>query len=73
MITENQKLAASLLHDIMCKASHIDGCSWDYENWDGPNNGTRIRYLDKVKVIIKDCGEENTIKVLQSLKKAKVY
>ncbi len=41
---------ADLLHELMCRHNHTDGCGWYYEIQDGHHNWTgseHKRYLDR--------------------------
>ena len=44
--------AAELLHYTFCHASHVDVCSWEYENWTSVGtHSERIRWLYKVEYL----------------------
>ena len=37
---------AELLHSKQCRWNHIDGCGWEYENWENPGHA-RQEYREK--------------------------
>ena len=68
-LPEAYKLA-EVLHSKLCHWNHIDGCGWDYENWDnvkGGDSGSRGRYLEKSINIINKVGYETALKVIKEL------
>lgn len=42
---------AEALHNKLCHANHIDGCGWDYSNWNNPCY-TRMSYLAKAEALM---------------------
>ncbi len=51
---DNQMLA-DLMHGRMCHSNHIDGCSWEYENWNSirtHEKPTKTRYLDRATKVL---------------------
>jgi len=43
-LPENYKLAEKI-HSKTCSWNHTDGCSWEYENWDGKLRQCRSHYV----------------------------
>ena len=42
---------AEAIHAKECHYSHIDGCSWEYDNWNS-TSGPRPRYLKKAMSLL---------------------
>lgn len=43
--------AAEELHNLLCRANHIDACGWFYEAWESPG-WARKDYLSRIKKMI---------------------
>lgn len=56
---------ATLIHSKKCRLSHIDQCSWYYENWDDPSR-TRAVYLEKAYKML-DITNAETIRLIISI------
>jgi len=75
VLPEEYKLAITL-HSLLCHWNHTDGCSWEYEKYEGPNkdinwNGhAHAEYLRKSRKILSFCNcnkisPEDAIKILE--------
>ena len=66
----NEIKLAEAIHDKVCRWNHTDGCSWNYEKWDGSTpsgSTTKDRYLEKAKKILKVVDFETAIDVINNL------
>lgn len=59
------KRLAEQLHSAFCTWNHIDGCSWDYENWANPG-WTRTQWLKRAHAAME---EGLTLEDIQKVKK----
>mgnify|MGYP001601850508 CR=1 FL=1 len=49
------RAVAEVLHAKECRWNHIDGCSWEYETWDGEKpagNREHMRWYEKAVKLI---------------------
>lgn len=59
LIPEHQ--VANTLHKMLCHHNHTDGCSWEYECWEGTdksidwNGHAHSRYLTKARNVLDFC------------------
>ena len=42
---------AEALHEKFCHWNHTDGCGWFYEQWPGPNGGTRQSWIARAQKV----------------------
>lgn len=63
-MSDDKKLAKRL-HEQFCMHNHIDGCSWEYEKWDGY---THLKYLDQAHRILGKFSLVQAIEFLDLLK-----
>ena len=43
---------ADIIHDATCNQNHIDGCGWEYEDWDKKIAHSRTKYLRRAETIV---------------------
>ena len=67
LLNPKVKEIATLLHDMLCRWNHTDGCSWEYEN-DGDfvneRSETRGRYYRRAMKIVESRDADTVIDVL---------
>lgn len=69
---------AEVLHKKFCHWNHTDGCSWEYEKWDGTTNMTyrdairphsaRGRYLTMARNILDEFSLKQALRFLELCK-----
>lgn len=51
MEIKNIQEIAELLHKKSCRWNHIDGCSWEYSNWNRPCSTRKEFYQKSIKIL----------------------
>lgn len=53
------------LHRVLCRANHIDHCSWDFEDWNGETHRKYIRAAETI--LANTSGVEAALAVVYAL------
>ena len=57
---------ATAIHKKRCNWNHIDGCGWDYENWEKPGYA-RKRYLERAEKVLEEVDFDTAMKVMDHI------
>lgn len=67
-LTPEQQLATDI-HALTCHQEHTEYCGWYYEKWNGRNDSTRQRYLEKARNILNITDAATALAVLAEAEK----
>lgn len=75
LLTEEKELA-TVLHDLLCRWNHVDGCSWHFKremtDHDWNRESSHVEYIKKARFLIAQNGAPaELIKTIGLIKAAK--